>query len=200
MTIFEIGSFIGVIGALLFGAWQISLASKAIRAQSFLNLHQLEVLSRGKDGEDGIAAITMLKKYSSYTDFEQREPESKREAIYNAVAFLNFVATLSEEGYLKMQDAWNIYFMVYKISCDTLLPWWLEHHRKFHPNIFPSFERACLVTSEIAHTHGKTNAHDNKMLPQYIRRYSHASQLTKEKLHDTLNQAGILRHLPPSKP
>ena len=60
MAIFELVSSIGiivssmgVIGALLFGAWQIFLARKAISAQSFLHLHQLEVLSRGKNGEDG---------------------------------------------------------------------------------------------------------------------------------------------------
>jgi hypothetical protein len=207
MTIFEfissigiIVSSIGVIGALLFGARQISLARKAINAQSFLNLHELEVLSRGKNSEDGIAAITALKKYDNYADFEQNEPESKREAIYNAVAFLNFVATLSEEDYLKIQDAWDIYFMTYQISCDKLLPWWLEYHRKSHYNIFPSFERACLVTHEIAITPGMTNSHDNRRLPQYTKRYLHASKLPKEKLHNILNQAGILRQQPPPKP
>lgn len=201
MTIFEsvssigiIVSSVGVIGALLFSAWQISLTRKAISAQSFLNLHQLEVLSRGKDGEDGIAAITTLKKYDNYADFEQNETERKQEAIYNAVAFLNFVATLSEEDYLKIQDAWDIYFMAYRISYDKLLPWWLDHHRKLHDNIFPSFERACLVTHEIAITPGMTRAHDNKRLPQYTRRYLHASKLTQEKLHNALNRSGILRH------
>jgi hypothetical protein len=205
MAIFElvssigiIVSCIGVIGALLFGVWQIFLARKAISAQSFLNLHQLEVLSRGKNGEDGLAAITTLKKYDSYTDFEQTEPESKREAIYNAVAFLNFVATLSEEDYLKIQDAWDIYFMAYRISYDKLLPWWLNHYRNFHLNIFPSFERACLVTHAI--TFEMTNAHDNKRLPQYAKRYLRASKLTQEQLHNTLNQSGILRPQPPPQP
>jgi hypothetical protein len=158
MTLFEIVSSVGIIGALLFGGWQISLTRKAIRAQSFLNLHQLEVSFRGKDGEDGIAAITTLKKYDTYADFEQNEPERRREAIYNAVAFLNFVATLSEEDYLKIQDAWDIYFMVYQISCEKLLPWWLEHHRKFHYNIFPSFERACLV--DLARKNGEEKLGD----------------------------------------
>ena len=49
MSIFEGISAIGIIGALVFAAWQNSLARKAIRAQSFLNLHQLEMLSRGKN-------------------------------------------------------------------------------------------------------------------------------------------------------
>ena len=75
---FVLVSFIGIVGALLFSARQNFLAAKAVRAQSFLNLHQLEVLSRGKDGEDGIAAITTLKKYDNYADFEQSEPESKQ--------------------------------------------------------------------------------------------------------------------------
>ena len=198
MTIFEIISTIGIIGALLFSAWQTFLARKAISAQSFLNLHQLEFLSHAKDGEDGIAAITALKAYNSYADFEQGEPESKREAIYNAVAFLNFVATLSEEGYLKIQDAWDIYFMAYWISYDKLFPWWLDYHRKFHPNIFPSFERACLVTHNI--TSEMINAHDNKRLRHYIKGYSHASKLTKERLHNILNQSGILRLQLFSKP
>lgn len=199
-SIFEIISAIGIVGALIFAGWQNFLAKKAIRAQSFLTLHQLEMLSRGKDGEDGIAAITTLKQYDNYADFEQSEPESKREAIYNAVAFLNFVATLSEEDYLKIQDAWDIYFMAYCISCEKLLPWWLDHYRKLHRNIFPSFERACLVTNEIAMTPGMTNAYDNTMLRQYTRRYFRASKLTKEKLHNALNQSGILRHQTFPKP
>lgn len=156
---FDLVSFIGIVGALLFSARQNFLAAKTKRAQSFLNLHQLEFLSRGKDGQDGIASITTLKKYDNYADFEQGEPESKRGAIYNAVAFLNFVATLGEEDYLKIQDAWDVYFMAYRISCDKLLPWWLEYHRQFHQNIFPSFERACLVTRAI--TPEMINAHDH---------------------------------------
>ena len=198
MTIFEAVSAISVIGAFLFSAWQIALARKTINAQSFLNVHQLEVLSRGKDGEDGIAAIIALPTYRSYTEFEQKEPERKREAIYNAVAFLNFIATLSEGHYLKVQDAWDIYFMAYRVSYDKLFPWWLEHQRKLHPNIFPSFERACLVTQAI--TPEMINAHDNRRLRQSIKRYSRASKLPKERLHNTLNQAGILRLHPPGKP
>lgn len=193
MTISSIGiivSSIGVIGALLFGAWQISVARKAISAQSFLNLHQLEILSHGKDGEDGIAAITDLEKYDDYAEFERSVSESKRVAIYNAVAFLNFVATLSEEDYLKVQDAWDIYFMAYRISYDKLWPWWLKHHRESHHNIFPSFERACLVTHAI--TSEMSNAYDKKMLPQYTKRYKRASKLAKEQLDDVLNKSGIL--------
>ncbi len=191
MTIFDFVSSIGIIGALLFSAWQISVARKAISAQSFLNLHQLEVQSRGKDGEDGIAAIADLKKYNDYVAFEKDGdvPKSTRDAIYNAVAFLNFVATLSEEDYLKVQDAWDIYFMAYRISYDKLLPWWLDHHRKFHPNVFPSFERACLVTHAI--TSEMSDTHHKKMLLQYTKRYKRASKLTKEQLHDTLKPPRI---------
>ncbi len=195
---FDLVSFIGIVGALLFSARQNFLAAKAVRAQSFLNLHQLEVSSRSKDGEDGIVAITTLKKYDTYADFVQSEPESKREAIYNAVAFLNFVATPGEEDYLKIQDAWDVYFMAYRISCDKLLPWWLEHHRQFHQNIFPSFERACLVTRAI--TPEMINAHDNKRIAQYARRHYRTSKLTREKLHNALNQSGLLRYQSPSKP
>jgi hypothetical protein len=146
-------SSLGVIAAFLVGARQISLARKAISAQSFLNLHQLEIASHG-DGEDGIAAIAALAKYTNYPEFEKGVPdERKRDAIYRAVAFLNFVATLGEEGYLEVQDGWDIYFMAYWTSYKKLwhesTAWWLKHHRESHPNVFPSFERACLVTHAI---------------------------------------------------
>lgn len=195
---FQIVSSIGIIGALVLSAWQNFHARKALRAQSFLNLHQLEVLAHGKDGEDGIVAITTLKKYDNYADFEQNEPASKREAIYNAVAFLNFVATLGEEDYLKIQDGWDIYFMAYRISYDKLLPWWLAYQRQFHHNIFPSFERACLVIHAI--TPEMSIAFDNKRIGQYEKRYHRTSKLTKEKLHNALNQSGVLRYTSPSKP
>jgi hypothetical protein len=140
--VFTALSAIGAAAAAGVAAWQISVARKAINAQSFLTLHQLEIASRG-DGEDGIAAIAALAKYTNYTEFENGVPdERKRDAIYSAVAFLNFVATLSEEDYLKVQDAWDIYFKAYQISYDKLWPWWLEHQRESHPKVFPSFERA----------------------------------------------------------
>jgi hypothetical protein len=195
---FEIVSSIGIIGALVLSAWQNFHARKALRAQSFLNLHQLEVLAHGKDGEDGIVAITTLNKYDNFAEFEQNEPASKREAIYNAVAFLNFVATLGEEDYLKIQDGWDVYFMAYRISYDKLLPWWLEYQRQFHHNIFPSFERACLVIHAI--TPEMSIAFDNKRIGQYEKRYYRTSKLTKEKLHNALNQSGVLRYTSPSKP
>ena len=63
-------SSLGVIAAIWFGVKQISLATKAINAQSslatkainaqsFITLHQLEIASRG-DGEDGMAVIAAL--------------------------------------------------------------------------------------------------------------------------------------------
>ena len=64
-------------------------------------------------------------------------------------------------------------------------------------NIFPSFERACLVTHAI--TLEMTNAYDNQRLPQYAKRYLHASKLVQEQLHTTPNQSGILRPQPPPK-
>ncbi|HEX4715556.1 MAG TPA: hypothetical protein VH164_11590, partial [Ktedonobacteraceae bacterium] len=68
--VFTAFSAIGAAVAAGVAAWQISVARKAISAQSFLNLHQLEVQSRGKDGEDGIAAIIALKKYNDYAEFK----------------------------------------------------------------------------------------------------------------------------------
>lgn len=192
---FEIVSSIGIIGALVLSAWQNFNARKALRAQSFLNLHQLEVLAHGKDGEDGIIAITTLKKYDNYADFEQNESASKRDAIYNAVAFLNFVATLGEEDYLKIQDGWDVYFMAYRISYDKLLPWWLKHQREFHHHIFPSFERACLVTHAI--TPEMSIAFVKKRIDQFEKKYYHTSKLTKKKLHEVLSQPDVLT---PSKP
>ena len=188
--VFTALSALGAAAAAGVAAWQISVARKAISAQSFLNLHQLEVLSRSKDGDDGIAAITALEKYDNYADFVQKEPKKKQEAIYHAVAFLNFVATLAEEEYLQVQDAWDIYFMAYQISYDKLWPWWLEHQRETHSNIFPSFERACLVTHAI--TSEMSETFDTNRLALYIKRYKRASKLTKKQLDDALKKSGIL--------
>lgn len=194
-------SSLGVIAAFLVGARQISLARKAISAQSFLNLHQLEIASRG-DGEDGIAAIAVLAKYTNYTEFENGVPdERKRDAIYRAVAFLNFVATLGEEGYLEVQDGWDIYFMAYWTSYEKLwhesTAWWLKHQRESHPNVFPSFERACLVTHAIPSD--MSIAYDKRMLPQYVKRYKHASRLTKEDLYKALSESELVKSQSPSK-
>ena len=186
-------SAIGAAVAAGAAAWQISVARKAISAQSFLNLHQLEVSTR-KDGVDGIAAIAALKRYDNYTAFKQEVPENEQDAIYNAVAFLNFIATLSEEGYLKVQDAWDIYFMAYRISYDKLWPWWLEYQRESHRNIFPSFERTCLVTHVI--TSEMSDTYDRKRHLHYIKRYKRASKLRKEQLDGVFKQLGILRSLP----
>ena len=114
------------------------------------------------------------------------------------MAFLNFVATLGEEDYLKIQDGWDIYFMAYRISYDKLLPWWLAYQRQFHHHIFPSFERACLVTHAI--TPEMSNAFADKRKGQYEKKYYRTSKLTKEKLHNALKKSGVLRYTSPSKP
>lgn len=191
--VFTALSAVGAAVAAGTAAWQISVTRKAILAQSFLNLHQLEVSSH-KDGPDGIAAIVALKKYDDYAAFKQDVPKREQDAIYSAVAFLNFIATLSEEGYLEVQDAWDIYFMAYQISYDKLWPWWLEYQRETHRNIFPSFERACLVTHAI--TSEMSATYDRKRLFQYIKRYKRASKLTKEQLDGAFKQLGILRSVP----
>ena len=93
--------------------------------------------------------------------------ERKRDAIYRAVAFLNFVAILGEEGYLEVQDGWDIYFMAYKTSYEKLwhesTAWWLKHQRKCQPKVFPSFERACLVTHGISS--GMSGAYERECFP-----------------------------------
>lgn len=182
--VFTALSAIGAAVAAGVAAWQISVSRRATGAQSFLILHELEVNSRGKNGEDGIAAITALKKYDNYAAFENDVQEDERDAIFKAVAFLNFVATLCEEDYLKVQDAWDLYFMAYRISYDKLWPWWLEYQRESHPKIFPSFERACLVAHAI--TPEMSKAYESKMLPQHTKRYKRVSKLTKEQLDGAL--------------
>lgn len=194
-------SSLGVIAAFLVGARQISLARKAISAQSFLNLHQLEIASRG-DGEDGIAVIAALAKNTNYTEFAKDvSDERKRDAIYRAVAFLNFVAILGEEGYLEVQDGWDIYFMAYRTSYEKLwhesTAWWLKHQRKSQPNVFPSFERACSVTHAISSD--MTDAWRKRMLPQYVKRYKPASRLTKKDLKKILEELELAKSQSPSK-
>jgi hypothetical protein len=194
-------SSLGVIAAFLVGARQISLARKAISAQSFLNLHQLEIASRG-DGEDGIAVIAALAKNTNYTEFAKDvSDERKRDAIYRAVAFLNFVAILGEEGYLEVQDGWDIYFMAYRTSYEKLwhesTAWWLKHQRESQPNVFPSFERACSVTHAISSD--MTDAWRKRMLPQYVKRYKPASRLTKKDLKKILEELELAKSQSPSK-
>ncbi len=194
--VFDIISAIGIISAILLGARQNNFSAKAMQAQSFLNLHNLDVQAHGPSGEDGIAAIVALKNYSSYDEFVAGETEGTREAIYNAVAFLNFVAILGEEKYLNIQDAWNIYFWAYRKSYEKLFPWWLAQQRAEHPHVFPGFERACLVTGNLSNE--QINAFDKGSIGKYIKIYHRVSHVRKTSLRAIFDDAFMRSALPKS--
>jgi hypothetical protein len=70
--VFELASVIGIIGALFVAARQNSLTSRAIRAQSFVDLLELEIQS---GFQRGIQAITSLGEYTSFAAFEAGETQ-----------------------------------------------------------------------------------------------------------------------------
>jgi len=191
---FDIISAIGIIGALLLGIMQNKFSAKAMQAQSFLNLHSLDLQAHGPNGEDGITAIVSLKNYSNYDEFIEGETEGTREAIYNAVAFLNFVAILGEEKYLNIQDAWNIYFWAYRKSYEKLFPWWLAQQRTEHPHVFPGFERASLVTGNLSNE--QINAFDKGSISKYVKRYHRVSKIKRGSLRAIFDRAFMRSALP----
>lgn len=117
--IFELSSVLGIVGALLFAAWQNFLTSRSIRAQSFVNLL---VLENDSGFQQGIRAITSLKSYTSFAAFDAGEDRETQQAIYDAVVYLNAMAALGEQGYVHMQDAWDVYFWSYRTCFEKLLP------------------------------------------------------------------------------
>lgn len=137
--LFELASIGGVIAALLFAATQNRLTARAVRAQSLQQLHSLEVQS---NFQKGISAISRLRKYDDddYAAFLNETPEDVQQAIVSTVAFLNFIATLGEEGYMNVQDSWNIYFWAYRESFYRLMPWWLKGQRQHQLRVFAAFE------------------------------------------------------------
>jgi hypothetical protein len=192
--IFDIISAIGIVSAILIGARQNNFSAKAMQAQSFLNLHGLDLQAHGPNGEDGIAAIVSLKKYNNYDEFTDGETEGTRQAIYNAVAFLNFIAILGEEKYLNIQDAWNIYFWVYRKSYENLFPWWLGKQRAEHPHVFPGFERACLVAGNISNE--QINAFDKGSINKYVKSYYRTSKIKQASLRAIFDRALMRSALP----
>ncbi|HEY1387347.1 MAG TPA: hypothetical protein VGF38_02290 [Ktedonobacterales bacterium] len=180
--VFELTSALGIIGAFLFSAWQNSLTSRAIRAQSFVNLLALE---NDSGFQKGILAITSLKPYTSFAEFDAGEDMETKQAIYDAVVFLNFMAVLGEEGYLHIQDAWDVYFWSYRKCFEKLLPWWLEAYRAHQPNVFPSFERTCRVTSLV--TTAQIAAFDRRIGMKHLKKYHQTSQVPRAKLRSVLS-------------
>ena len=179
--IFETISLIGVMAALLISARQISLTSQAIRAQSFANLLGLEIQSKF---QEGMLAIASLSNYSHYDDFLGGEDKETQAAIYNTVLFLNHMAVLGEEEYLHIQDAWDVYFWSYRICFEKLLPWWLDGQRTKQPNLFPSFERACMVTNAVSSELIK--GFDKQIGAKHLDKYHKTSRIPRERLQKVL--------------
>ena len=180
--VFELVSVIGIIGALLMSSRQNAITSRAIRAQSFVQLLDLEIQSRF---QEGILAITKLPVYQSYTEFDARESPATKQAIYNAVVFLNSMAVLGEESYLHIQDSWDVYFWSYRICKEKLLSWWLAAQRIGQPNVFPSFERACNVTALVSD--GQIAAFDGRIGPKHLKKYQQTSRVPVGELRAALS-------------
>jgi hypothetical protein len=179
-TIVAIFTPVGIIAAIILGINQNRASSKTILAQSFLTLHSLDFQSRGPNGEDGIAAIHALPRYTTYQEFIAKESAATVQAIYNAVAFLNFIAILSEEGYMNVQDAWDIYFWAYRKSYEKLYPWWIDSQREANQHLFPGFERACLTIGLIPAD--AINVFDKRALSGFVKTYHEVSRVPSGKL------------------
>lgn len=177
--LFELASIGGVIAALLFAATQNRLTARAIRAQSLQQLHSLEVQS---NFQKGIGAISQLRKYDAddYDAFLHETPEDVQAAIVSTVAFLNFIATLGEAGYMNIQDSWNIYFWAYRESYDRLMPWWLKGQRHHQLRVFAAFERTVKAISAIPQE--SIQAFDDQVDKRHVEKYHAVSHVPKDKL------------------
>ncbi|HKS69349.1 MAG TPA: hypothetical protein VJQ45_02950 [Ktedonobacterales bacterium] len=171
----------GIVLAFLISARQNALTARAIRAQSFVNLLDLEIQS---GFQRGMLTIASLNKYTSFEEFDQHETVESKESIYNAVVFLNFMAVLGEEGYLHIQDAWDVYFWSYRVCAEKLLPWWLAEQRRYQPNVFPSFERACAVTSLVSPE--QIVDFDRHIGQKHLKKYRKTSSVQTAKLRKAL--------------
>lgn len=195
--LFELSSVLGIVGALLFAAWQNALTARSIRAQSFVNLL---VLENDSGFQHGIRAITSLKPSTSFAAFEAGEDPETKQAIYDAVVYLNAMAALGEQGYVQMQDAWDVYFWSYRTCFEKLLPWWLDGYRATQPAVFPSFERACRVTHLV--TAAQIARFEQKTSGTLLRRYRRVSHVPRAKLRSVFLQSSHPSHLsqPPTRP
>ncbi len=180
--LFEVVSVVGVISALSGSTWLNVLTSRAIRAQSFVDVLDLEIQS---EFQKGILAVTALKDYTNYEDFDENELTDTKEAVYNAVVFLNFMAVLGEEGYLHIQDAWDVYFWSYRTCSEKLLPWWLAEQRVHQPHVFPSFERACSAIM-LVNVH-LVSKFDKRIGSKHLRKYQRTSRVKRGKLRPALS-------------
>lgn len=183
----EMASVLGIISAFLLSTRQNALTSRAIRAQSFVNLLALE---SDLGFQKGIRAITSLKPYTSFADFDASEEQETKQAIYDAVGFLNFMAVLGEDGYLHIQDSWDVYFWSYRQCFEKLLPWWLDEYRISQPNVFPSFERACRVTSLVSPT--QVAGFERQISTRYVKKYHKISKVARAKLRGVLAPPGAI--------
>jgi hypothetical protein len=181
--LFELASIGGVIAALLFAATQNRLTARAVRAQSLQQLHSLEVQSNFQKGS---GAISRLRKYDDddYAAFLNETPEDVQQAIVSTVAFLNFIATLGEEGYMNVQDSWNIYFWAYRESFYRLMPWWLKGQRQHQLRVFAAFERTTKAIGAISQE--KIEAFDDQIDKQHVETYHAVSHVSKRDLRPLL--------------
>jgi hypothetical protein len=180
-------TIIGIVAAIFFSINQSRATAKQLRAQSFLQLYDYNAKAYTDDGMDGIELLAKLPTYTSYDDFVTSESLAKRKAIYNTVAFLNFIAILAEGGYLNMQDAWNIYFWSYRLSYKKLFPWWLKEQHKYHPHAFAGFERACLTAGNIPEE--QINTFDRGRISRYVSLYAPTANLSQQMLREKFQKA-----------
>ncbi len=166
--LFELAWILGVIAALLFAATQNRLAAEPFAHNRSDGLHSLEVQS---NFQKGVGAISQLRTYDDddYDAFLQETPEDVQAAIVSTVAFLNFIATLGEAGYMNIQDSWNIYFWAYRESYDRLMPWWLKGQRHHQLRVFAAFERTVKAISAIPQ--GKIQTFDDQEDKRHVEKY-----------------------------
>jgi hypothetical protein len=96
------------------------------------------------------------------------------------------MAVLGEEEYLHIQDAWDVYFWSYRRCHEKLLPWWLAGQRINQPNVFPSFERACKVTSLVSVE--QMVAFDKRIGAKHLEKYHKTSRVGRRMLHAVLSR------------
>lgn len=96
------------------------------------------------------------------------------------------MAVLGEEGYLRIQNAWDVYFWSYRICYKQLSPWWIDGQRAKQPNVFPSFERTCIVTHLISSE--LIEDFDKRIGARLLDKYQKISKISRRKPHDGLSR------------
>jgi hypothetical protein len=153
----SLGSLVIALIALRLTSKRLELAEKGLkqsanhmaRSAELQALVQFRTSAKNYHYSDGIERIATLS-VEDWREYKSSVSEADREKIRGCVEHLNFVANLVDAQHIKMQTAWDLYFMSYRLIANKLEPWWFEGMSDGHPNRFSATRRMAKRVMEIS--------------------------------------------------